>query len=80
MAEKVQRRAAFLLNTFDPTIIPHQVWECWDIVPVLFQDNRRLLQQWSDELAIIYITQALIAWKIHNAEVTGVASWTKQEF
>ena len=25
MAERVQRRAAFLLNTFGPTIIPHQV-------------------------------------------------------
>ena len=50
MAERVQRRSAFLLNTFGPTIIPHWVWESWEVIPALFQDNRRLLQQWSDEL------------------------------
>ena len=49
-AERVQRRAAFLSNTFGPTIIPHRVRESRDAVPALFQDNRRLLQQWSDEL------------------------------
>ena len=49
-AERIQRRAAFLSNTFGSTIIPHQVLKHRDVVPTLFQDNHRLLQQWSDEL------------------------------